>query len=564
LIGLMLVGMLLEMLSIGLVIPALALLTDPEATARYRLVQSLVLTFGSPSREALIVWGMCALVGVFLIKNAFLAFLAWHQIRFPFRLNVGLGQRLFTAYLSRPFTFHLQRNSAELINTISAEASMFAFTGVGAALKLITEVVVLVGLGTLLLILEPLGTITVAGLGCLAAWAFLRFMRPRTKRWASSLQHHGEMSSRHLHQGLGAAKEVILLGRDKDFLQQFQWHRERSADAGERHELVQQFPRLALELFGIAALAALTILMLARGRSTVTVVPMVGLFAVVAFRVLPSINRIVHSVQSIRYAMPFVDRLYTDLVTENTGFTAVPTDRKIAFTRSLELVDVTYCYPDAPRSSLNGVSLAIQRGESVGVVGPSGAGKSTLIDVILGLLTPTKGQVVVDGNDIQHDLRGWQNQVGYVPQVIYLTDDTLRRNIAFGLPEDRIDDEHVWLAVQAAQLEAFVRALPSGLETVVGERGIRISGGERQRVGIARALYHDPGVLVLDEATSSLDRDTEHGIIATLRDLQRAKTVVIVSHRLTTIEHCDRVYELRDGKVSERTATTTNHLGELR
>jgi ABC-type multidrug transport system fused ATPase/permease subunit len=308
---------------------------------------------------------------------------------------------------------------------------------------------------------------------------------------------------------------------------------------------------LWLELLAVAGLATLVVTMVLRGRDMASVVPTLGLFAAAAFRLMPSINRTLGAVQSVRYGLPVVNILHAELQLAAVAPAPRKKDGATGFQNEIRLADVSYTYPAAPWPSLSHVSFSIKQGECVGFIGSSGAGKSTLVDVILGLLTPSAGRVEVDGENIEHSLRTWQDQIGYVPQSIYLTDDTLRRNVAFGLPEADIDDSAVRYAVRAAQLEEFVGSLPSGLETIVGERGIRLSGGQRQRIGIARALYHNPGVLVLDEATSSLDTPTEQGVMEAVRALQRSKTIIIVAHRLATVQYCDRLYRLEHGRIVE-------------
>jgi ABC-type multidrug transport system fused ATPase/permease subunit len=297
----------------------------------------------------------------------------------------------------------------------------------------------------------------------------------------------------------------------------------------------------------------LVIIMLNQGRAMASIVPVMGLFAAAAFRLLPSISRMLISMQALRYGIPAINHIHDDLklaipeVVENKEETA----GDIFLQGEVELDNISYNYPATTASALVEVSMSIEKGESVGFIGPSGSGKSTLVDLILGLLTPDSGQVKVDGQNIQDNLRLWQDQIGYVPQAIFLTDDTLRRNIAFGLAEDQIDDSAVMRAIKAAQLEEFVAGLPDKLESMVGERGVRLSGGQRQRIGIARALYHDPGILVLDEATSSLDTETELEVMQTVTELHGSKTVIIVAHRLSTVENCDRLYRLDQGRLVE-------------
>jgi ABC-type multidrug transport system fused ATPase/permease subunit len=263
---------------------------------------------------------------------------------------------------------------------------------------------------------------------------------------------------------------------------------------------------------------------------------------------MPSVNRVLCALQSLQYGLPVIDILHADLQL-NVPVAGAPSGPTITFCEMLEMRKVSFRYPGAAALALHEISLAVRRGESVGFIGASGSGKSTLVDVVLGLLTPNFGQVVVDGRDIQQNLRAWQDQIGYVPQSIYLTDDTITRNVAFGLSNEQINDAAVRHAIQAAQLNEFVASLPDGLETLVGERGIRLSGGQRQRIGIARALYHDPAVLVLDEATASLDTATETGVMQAVLALHGSKTILIVAHRLSTVEHCDRLYRLDQGRV---------------
>ena len=548
LLGLMLIGMVLETLGVGLVIPALALLTQHDSARHYPALQPALQALGNPSQQNLVIGGMLVLVGVYLVKALFMALLAWRQMRFAYGVQAQLSQRLFTIYLRQPYTFHLQRNSAQLMRNVTGEVSMFTFNGILPGMMLFTESLVMLGLCSLLLIVEPLGALIVVSVLGAAAWGFYRLTRGRIARWGIARQYHDGLSIQHLQQGLGGAKDVKLLGREADFLEQYRVHNAQSARVGQLQATLQQLPRLWLELLAVSGLAILVISMLAQGRALEAVLPTLGLFAAAAFRLMPSVNRILGAMQSLRYGLPAIDTLHTEinLTTPAIASTYSPV---MPFRVDLVLNQVTYAYPGAANPALKNISLAIQRGESVGFIGASGAGKSTLVDILLGLLAPDTGEVRVDDRDIQSNLRNWQDQIGYVPQSIFLTDDTLRRNVAFGLPNEQIDDAAVQRAIQAAQLEEFVAGLPGGLETFVGERGIRLSGGQRQRIGIARALYHDPAVLVLDEATSSLDTATEHGVMQAVTALRGSKTILIVAHRMSTVESCDRLYRLELGAV---------------
>ncbi len=543
----MVIAMALETLSAALVLPVLSMMTEGGAASAVPGIHAIVQRFSGGGSAPLA--AMLVLVVVYLVKNTFLATLIWRQSHFAHSLNVNLSQRIFALFLAQPYTFHLERNAGHLLSGIYEDAGLVAEEGVGQGLAVCAEVFVLAALGALVLYVEPLGALLVAAVVGGSAWAFHALSHRRIDQWGAERQFHSDRAHQHLLQGLGAAKEVIVLGRQQEFLEQYHWHNARRGSASQRFYTLKQLPRLALESSTIVALAILMWVLLADGQPAYAVLPTIGLFAAAAVRALPSANRILGGMQSFRYALPSVSRLYTEF-TELAPLNAADGASSPSVLRDrMELHRVSYTYPTSPQPALLDVSMHVALGESVGIIGSSGAGKSTLVDVLLGLLEPSSGSVRVDDQDIRTALRAWQNQVGYVPQVVYLTDDTVRRNIAFGLPDERIDEHALRRAIRGAQLETFVLALPEGLDTRVGERGVRISGGERQRIGIARALYHDPAILILDEATSSLDAATERGVMATVNDLKRKKTVVIVSHRATTIEQCDRVYELSDGRV---------------
>jgi ATP-binding cassette, subfamily B, bacterial PglK len=549
LLGLMVVGMVLETLGIGLVVPTIAVLTDSEAGRRFPILDSLSQRAGS--HDALVTWAMLLLVGINLFKALFLTGLAWYQMRFIFETQANLSKRLFTLYLRQPYTFHLQRNSAQLIRNAVGEVNIFTFNAMLAGLTFLAEVMVLVGLAVLLLVLEPVGALVVVAVLGLAAWASIGLTRGSLLRWGEARQHHEGLRIQHLQQGLGGVKDVKMLGRERDFLREYAVHNLQSARAGQLQLTLQQLPRLWLEVLAIIGLVTLVLTMMVRNQELASILPTLGLFAAAAFRLMPSANRVLGSLQSLRYGLPVIDTLYQEIQLEMPAPPQDASECRAPFSERIELVDVTYRYESAPVPALDGVSLAVVRGESVGIIGTSGAGKSTLVDVLLGLLTPSAGEVRADGVSIQADLRQWQNQIGYVPQSIFLTDDTLRRNVAFGLAPEMIDEAAVWRALRDAQLEDFVKSLPEGLDTMVGERGVRLSGGQRQRIGIARALYHDPQVLVLDEATSSLDTATEREVMQAVSELRGTKTIVIVAHRLSTVENCTRLYRLEGGRVVE-------------
>jgi ABC-type multidrug transport system fused ATPase/permease subunit len=550
LLGMMMVGTVLETLGVALVTPVLALMSRVGPAGGTSRLEQLLPPSLHLTRGQLLGAAVTALVAVYAIKALYLGFLAWRQSRFVFDLQLSLSQRLFSGYLHQPYAFHLQRNSAQMIRNVVSETSQFSHLAVIPGITLLSEALVLAGIAALLLVMEPIGASIVILTISLAGALFHRLTRMRLLRWGQAREHHEGMRLQHLQQGLGGVKDVKLLGRESQFLATYATHDKGVARVQERQLTLQALPRLWLELLGVVGLAALVFTLLLQSRPLDTMVPTLGLFAAAAFRLMPSVTKVLTAIQSLRFADPVIRTLAAELGQLQSS-PAVQRSGDFPLRRSLRLDNVSYAYPGTADAALKDVNLTIRQGSSVGFVGGSGAGKTTLIDLVLGLLSPTSGAVRVDDADIRQNLRGWQDQIGYVPQSIYLTDDTIRCNIAFGVDPRQIDDHAVWRALRAAQLEEFVSALPDGLDTFVGERGVRISGGQRQRIGIARALYNDPDVLVLDEATSALDTATEQDVMGAVKALRGMKTILIVAHRISTVEHCDVVVRLERGSVVE-------------
>ena len=545
LLVMMLIAMLLETVSVGLVIPAMSLLTQENAEANNLALQEVFIALGRPSQRTLIIAGMLILVAVYFVKTLFLAFMAWWQTRFAFGIHASLSLRLFELYLRQTYTFHLQKNSAQLIRNVTNEVSMFTIS-VSSVVVVASELFVLVGLLALVLYIEPVGALSAVCVLGLASWVFHRPTASHIGNWGEARQFHEGMRFQHLQQGLAGVKDVILLGREAGFIENFREHNAQVAHAGHLQQTIERIPRLWLEFVSVIGLAIVVISMLMQNKSPETVLTTLGLFAATSFRLLPSINRIFNGVQAIRFGLPAVNVLHAEF----RHHIPVPISDQISvkpFCDMLEFDKVSFSYPNTAKPTVRNISLVISKGESVGFVGKSGSGKSTLVDICLGLIAPNAGEVRIDGKDIRSNLREWQNQIGYVPQAIYLTDDTLRRNVAFGLLDEQIDDAAVLRAINDAKLGDFLRAQPKGLETMVGERGVRLSGGQRQRIGIARALYHNPSVLVLDEASSALDTATELEVMQTVNTFRGDKTIIIVAHRLSTVEHCDKIFEFEDG-----------------
>jgi ABC-type multidrug transport system fused ATPase/permease subunit len=414
-------------------------------------------------------------------------------------------------------------------------------------LSTLADSLVASGILGLLLWFEPVGAIAVGALMLTGTWILDRTTRRRVRRWGQLSHDHTAKTLKHLGQGVHGAKDVKIFGRERQFIQLFASHRATAVEMAMRQGFVTTIPRLWYELLAVGGLCALAAVMLWQGTESRAMIPVLGLFAASAFRLLPLVNRLANSLQALRFAGPGIETIRSELALGEVplGLSSAP----MGFHHAIALTNVCYRYQEAPANAVEGISLEIPRGAAVGIIGGSGAGKSTLIDVVLGLLTPTAGSVTVDGVDIATNIRGWQCQIGYVPQSIYLCDDTIRRNVAFGVPDESVNEAAVRRAIRAAQLDAFIEQLPEGMDTVVGERGVRLSGGQRQRIGIARALYHDPQVLVLDEATSALDAETERDFMQDVEAMHGEKTMLIVAHRLTTVSRCDILYRLERGRI---------------
>jgi ABC-type multidrug transport system fused ATPase/permease subunit len=539
------VGMFLETISLGIVVPIIGILTQDDYQQKYPFIVEI---FGNLSREELISVVMIAMVLIYVVRSLFLFWSLWIQKGFSASVSGRLSQSLFSIYLRQPYMFHLQRNSSTLMRN-AKNATSVVTCGVDPFLVLLTDGLVAIAMFALLIAVEPIGTLAVLLVFGLSTFVFQRTTRRRIDNWGYQVDYHETKILQHLQEGFGGAKDVKVLGRENEFLSQHEKHLGESIRINRIYKVILTLPRSFMEIITIVGLCLLVVSMVVRGRELADIVPILGLFAAAAFRVMPSINRLLMATQTLIFNRSIIASVYEDFLLDSPDSPNTGSGNK--FATQLELTDVSFKYPTAATASLQNVSLVVKRGEAVGFVGPSGAGKSTLVDVILGLFAPTSGVVKVDGQDVQQNLRNWQNQIGYVPQAIYLTDDTLRRNVAFGLNDENIDDNLVRNAIRLAQLEEFVATLPEKLETVVGERGVRLSGGQRQRIGIARALYHNPSVLVLDEATSSLDTPTEHGVMEAVQALQGSKTVLIVAHRLSTVEYCDRLYKIENARITE-------------
>ena len=540
--ALILFGTVLETFSIGMMIPVLSVIASDDQE-----ISLLILTINpSLDKSQLILLAFGLMFAVYVFKNVFLAGSTWVQRGFLTRVSSRIAARMLEIYIRQPYAFHLRKNSSALIRN-TQDAPILVAGGIEPMLTILTEGLIAAALFLVLVVVEPLGTICVVGLLLFATFVFQRFFDQKLQRWGTLRQIQKGSIIQTIQQGLGAVKDVQVLGREDWFVNEHRENQLVDAELLRRINTVQAIPRLWLEVMAMAGLAGLVAIMLATGKEIETIIPTIGLFAATSFKVLPSISKLVNSKQALKVARSTIETIHHDL---ELPIAVNSTNQNVMFRFENIVVDqITFKYEQSEDLVLSGINFKILSGEAVGFVGKSGSGKSTLIDIMLGLLEPQSGSVLINGQTIEKIRQSWQKQIGYIPQTIFLMDDSLRRNIAIGIADAEIDEVAIVEALKSAQLEDFVASLPEGLDTVVGERGVRLSGGQRQRIGIARALYQRPSVLVLDEATSSLDTETEHGVMQAVQALQGDKTVIIVAHRLSTVEYCDRLYRLDAGRI---------------
>lgn len=551
---LMLVGALLETFVVGIIYPFISILKRPEVIHEHKVLHWIYEVISIRSTNRFIIWAAAGLILVYIFKNSYMIFLAYVQSRFIYNKQAVFSRRLFTSYLYKPYTFHLQRNTAELIYKINDSVSKLFGGFLFFSLMFIIEIMTTAFILGILILMKPLPTILTGVVLIMIIIVFYRMFRKKMGELGKTRQLHGEQMIQWVNQGLGGIKEVKILGREDFFIKEYEKNSLLYAGAERNFQVINQLPRSFLETTCIVGMLLVVVLTMGRNGEFQTIIPTLSLFAVAAFRIIPSMGRIFNAATQIRYHSYSLDAVCNDMTLLDKAVnlktsSASHSEKVISFDKAIELKNVYYQYPNAKKSVLNDISLTIPKQYSVGLIGPSGAGKTTIIDVIVGLLMPTRGEVLIDGKGIKDNLLNWQRTIGYIPQNIYLSDDTVRRNIAFGLADEKIDEDQVWSVLASAQLEGYVKSLPAGLDTFIGERGIRLSGGQRQRIGIARALYHNPEVLIMDEGTASLDNETEWEIMQAVKNLSGKKTLIIVAHRLGTVKSCDRLYFIRDGEV---------------
>ena len=532
----------------AVVFALLALLLDPVHAADGRLAAFVREQLPRPDSSSTLVALAALAAAIHISRSVLLALFAWWRARCVALDTAALSTRLLQGYVDAPWAFHLQRSSAALMETIRGSARPY-FEVFESASSALTEMAVVAALGLVAVAVAPAAVTATAVVVAVLVSVIVRLARRAQGRGGERSTELGAALNRHVQHSLGAAKEIGILGRGQFFVDAFARDAHAAARLDTRRALLDALPRLLLESAFVLGMLGLVIAGTATG-SPASMLPIVSLYAYAGFRAIPAAHRIAVQISNLRWNLGASAALFEDL----SGSDAAPSPvrhhtPRLPFNDSLKAQHISFAYDGAATAVLEDVSLTIRHGESVAIAGPTGAGKTTLVDVLIGLLTPSAGRILVDDQPVAGHVAAWQQNVGYVPQTAFLLDDTLRRNIALGLPDEAIDERAVTEAVRLSRLEDMVRRLPQGLDTMVGERGIRLSGGERQRVSIARALYGNPSLVVFDEATSSLDPGTERDIADAIEPLRGTRTVIVIAHRLTTIERCDRVLLLNGGRI---------------
>lgn len=553
LVGLAIVVSIFEALGALLVYLLLAMVTAAEGALELPVVGDVRAYFPGMEEQTLLLVAAATVAAFFVIRALVVLTKSYVVARVIENAGARLSRRLAGGYLSMPYAFHLRRNSAELIRNAYATAGQISGNVFQPLVNIASETLIAAGIITVLLVTAAIPTLLVIVVLGPAAFLLVKAVYPRLGQLGRENQDLSKAALQSLQQSFGATRDIKVLARERFFEREFGETKQRLARINYIRGPLSQVPGVGIETILVLFISALFAMTIVGEASAAGAVPILGLFAYAAMRLKPSLHQIVSSVNKLRFAAAAIDDVREDLALFQEH---VLEDRdpgepsRLPFVSHLDLVDVSFRYEGTAHDVLKSVTLRINKGEAIGVVGPTGSGKTTLLDVMLGLLDPTQGRVLVDGLDIQLHSAAWRQNLGLVAQDLFLADDTLRRNIAFGLRDAEIDQERVDEAVRLAQLEDVVDRLDDGLETFVGERGVRLSGGQRQRVAIARALYRRPEVLVFDEGTSALDTATEAELMRAIESLRDHTTLVIVAHRLTTVRNADRIVLVDDGRVT--------------
>ena len=557
-----LIGAVFETLGVSMLLPIVSSIIEPESLHRgIRKVekyapwtQNAMDSLHLNSDMKIIVFLLILLMLIFLIKNLYLLWLTYEQNTFVAHVRNDMISRVMREFLNRPYEDYLGADIPTVFRITDSDIP-HAFSLVLAMLQLATELVVSLFLCVVLLFINWQMTVFIVVIFLILTAINSRFLKPRLNKVGKKNQDIQSQIAKWRIQAIYGLKDVKVLNRQDFFIRNYYESGKVGADTARDYAVMNNLPRYMIEtVFMISVLGFITVYLI-NGGDVSKLIPQLAAFAVAAMRIMPSANRINTYMTEIAYEEPSLNYVYDNLTESMKMDKAMRAEKEkiagpaIHLNDKIELRDITSAYPDADRNIFSDAEMVIPKGKSVGIIGSSGAGKSTIVDILLGLLHTQTGEILCDGSNIFSNYESWLAQIGYIPQTIYMIDESIRDNIAFGIDKDSIDEKRIWEVMEEAQLADFVRGLPEGLDTKIGDRGVRLSGGQRQRIGIARALYHNPEILVFDEATSALDNETEAAVMEAVNSFHGKKTMVIIAHRLNTIEKCDLIYEVKNEKI---------------
>lgn len=538
----------LELFGISLVLPFINVVMNPSIITTNKILNYVYSLFNIGSTHEFLIFLALLLIFVYIFKNIYMMIVYYFQYKILFNSQKQMSLQLIKFYLNQSYSYHLNINTSELVRTITQD-TMNCSSFLTNIFFLVTEFIVLILVVCFLFFVNKLMTTALIILFLIAFFGLFKKLKNKLKSVSLDNQkYHGQMI-KWIQQSLGAIKDIKTLGKEQFFVGKYYDNLIKFASAQKYFNFLQQVPRLFIETMVVTIVLLMIVLLLSQGMNAFTIITQIAVFAMASFRLMPSMNRMQVALSAMIYYKPSLDVIYKDLNKTINSEVFEEENKKIDLEKGISVNNISYKYPNSNRIILKNISLNIKYGQSVAFIGETGAGKTTIVDLILGLLLPTSGNITVGEVDIHKNRKAWSTKIGYVPQFIYLVDDSIRNNIIFYNNSDNVNDEQLWKSIEQAQLKEFIESLPDKLDTVVGERGIRLSGGQRQRIGIARALYNKPELLVLDEATSSLDNETEKAVIEAIDNLYGQITMIVVAHRLTTIEKCDTIFKIENGKL---------------
>lgn len=554
---LILIGGLLEMLGVGIMLPLVNAILDMEGMAQNKYVQWICSITHIEDMNAFVILLLIVVVLVFIIKNTYLLFLAYVQARFVNNNQHRAGSYMLEEYLNRPYEFYLDADIPTIFRILDGDIPK-VFQLLFSLIRMVTELVVAACLFIIVLVIDVKMTLIIMAMLIVMTLIIVKILKPVLNRIGKENQEIQSKAGRWRTKAVYGIKDVKVLGREHFFASFYEKHTRRGTELTIKYSVLNNTPRIIIETTCISGVLIYLAICIAVGENVAELLSPITAIAVAAIRLMPSMNRINTYLTDIAFYEPSLDYVYEHVdfskYKDIGKYISNPPENPepVVINTDIILKDITYAYPNTEKKILDHANMVIPYGKSIGVVGPSGAGKSTVIDIFLGLLRAQEGSIVCGGRNVLDNYPSWLSNIGYIPQSIYLSDDTIRDNIAFGVARDEIDDDRIWEVLEEAQMKKFVEDLPDGLDTSTGDRGVRISGGERQRIGIARALYNNPDILVFDEATSALDNTTEAAVMEAINSFHGRKTLVIIAHRLNTIEKCDIIYRVENGKIVEQ------------